>query len=94
MRIPLYAYQLFVALSSSFFGNVLLFLKNLLESPMARVPFNTTIDEKLLLRMKKKALALDHKINLNDLIEACWRCFSAQEGGCSVKELYKKRLKK
>jgi hypothetical protein len=68
------------------------FFNNLLESLMARVPFNTTIDEKLLLRMKKKAL--DHKINLNDLIEACWRCFSAHEGECSVKELYKKRVKK
>jgi len=59
---------------------------------MARVPFNTTIDEKLLLRMKKKAL--DFKINLNDLIEACWRCFSDHEEECHVRKMYKKRLKK
>ena len=59
---------------------------------MARVPFNTTIDEKLLLKMKKKAL--DYKINLNDLIEACWRCFSKHEMECSVKAMYKKKLKK
>ena len=58
---------------------------------MARVPFNTTIDEKLLRRMKKKAL--DYKINLNDLIEACWRCFSKNEE-CDVRKMYKKRLKK
>ena len=59
---------------------------------MARVPFNTTIDEKLLLRMKKKAL--DYKINLNDLIEACWRCFSDHEMECYVRKMYEKRLKK
>jgi len=34
---------------------------------MGKVPFNTTIDEKLLLKMKKTAL--DYKTNLNDLIE-------------------------
>jgi len=59
---------------------------------MARVPFNTTIDEDLLLRMKKAAL--DYKINLNDLIEACWRCFSENEMECYVRKMYKKRLKK
>ena len=59
---------------------------------MARVPFNTTIDEKLLLRMKKKAL--DYKINLNDLIEECWRCFSEHEKECEVRKMYDKRLKK
>jgi len=59
---------------------------------MARVPFNTTIDEKLLLRMKKKAL--DYKISLNDLSEACWRCFADHEMECSVRKMYKKRLEK
>jgi len=59
---------------------------------MPRVPFNTTIDEKLLLRMKKKAL--DYKINLNDLIEECWRCFSEHEKECEVRKMYDKRLKK
>jgi len=58
---------------------------------MARVPFNTTIDEKLLLKMKKKAL--DYKINLNDLIEECWRCFSKNEE-CDVRKMSEKRLKK
>jgi len=59
---------------------------------MARVPFNTTIDEKLLLRMKKTAL--DYKINLNDLIEECWRCFADHEMECYVRKMYEKRLKK
>ena len=58
---------------------------------MPRVPFSTTIDEKLLLSMKKRAL--DYKINLNDLIESCWRCFSDQEMECYVRKMYKKRLK-
>ena len=59
---------------------------------MARVPFNTTIDEKLLLKMKKTAL--DYKINLNDLIEECWRCFSDQGVECHVRKMYKERLNK
>ena len=59
---------------------------------MARVPFNTTIDERLLLKMKKAAL--DYKINLNDLIEACWRCFADHEMECYVREMYKKKPKK
>jgi hypothetical protein len=58
---------------------------------MAKAPFNTTIDEDLLLEMKKKAL--DYKIHLNDLIEECWRCF-LNSGDCEVKEKFKKRLKK
>jgi hypothetical protein len=58
---------------------------------MARVPFNTTIDEKLLLHMKK--MALDYKINLNDLIEDCWRCFSGYKE-CKVRKTYEKGLKK
>ena len=59
---------------------------------MARVPFNTTIDEKLLLTMKKTAL--DYKINLNDLIEACWRCFSEYKDECRVKKMYENKRKK
>jgi len=59
---------------------------------MARIPFNTTIDEKLLLKMKKTAL--DYKINLNDLIEDCWRCFSDHGTECYVKKIYKERLNK
>jgi len=59
---------------------------------MLRVPFNTTIDEKLLLRMKKEAL--DYKISLNDLIEECWRCFSDHKMECYVRQMYEKRLKK
>ena len=58
---------------------------------MARVPFNTTIDEKLLLRMKKKAV--DYKINLNELIEECWRCFSKHEE-CEVRKMYERKAKK
>jgi hypothetical protein len=58
---------------------------------MARVPFNTTIDEKLLLRMKKKAL--DYKVNLNDLIEECWRCFFKHEE-CQVRKMYESKPKK
>ena len=75
-----------------FFEMYCFFKKNLLESLMARVLFNTTIDEKLLLRMKKTAL--DYKINLNDLIEECWRCFSEREEECHVRKMYEKRLKK
>ena len=58
---------------------------------MARVPFNTTIDEELLLTMKKAAL--DYRINLNDLIEECWRCFMKHDG-CEVRKMYDKRASK
>jgi len=59
---------------------------------MAKVPFNTTIDEDLLLEMKK--VALDYKTHLNDLIEACWRCFTENNNECEVKKMFEKRLKK
>jgi hypothetical protein len=58
---------------------------------MAKVPFNTTIDEDLLLEMKK--VTLDYKTHLNDLIEACWRCFT-ENNECEVKKMFEKRLKK
>ena len=58
---------------------------------MARVPFNTTIDEELLLTMKKTAL--DYKINLNDLIEECWRCFM-KHNECDVRRMYDKKVGK
>ena len=53
---------------------------------MAKVPFNTTIDEDLLLEMKK--VALDYKTHLNDLIEACWRCFAENNNECEVKKMF------
>ena len=58
---------------------------------MARIPFNTTIDEDLLPEMKK--VVIDYKTHLNDLIEECWRCF-AKNNECEVKKMFEKRLKK
>jgi hypothetical protein len=40
-----------------------------------------------------KKVAIDYKTHLNDLIEACWRCF-AKNNECEVKKMFEKRLKK